>query len=81
MLRTLLRIFNFFVPIDVLSGVFLVFALENAMAAALGPIGIGGWIVVYFVGLVLVVVFQYYSADGEEMDEFEDALDDLNGND
>lgn len=74
-LRALLRALDFFVPMDVLLAVFMVFALENIVDALVGDVGLHVWIVLYMVGVVMLGVAHYFSADEDERDEFEEDVD------
>lgn len=81
-LRALLRVIDFFIPVDVLSAVLLVFAMENVLeyyfTIYVGESATGqAWLVVYVLGLLLVAALNVLSADAEEIDELEDDVDDL----
>jgi hypothetical protein len=69
-------IVDFFVPIDVLTSVLVVFSLENVVDAYVGAetVGVSGWILIAFVGLILV---NLASIEPEERDELEDHLEDM----
>jgi len=77
--RALLRIIDWFVPFEVFTAVFVVFALENVTdyyfslyvsEEVSGPI----WLVI---ALVAMVFLNFASADEEEREELEDDVDDL----
>lgn len=79
-LRALLRVIDFFVPVDVFTAVFVVFALENVADYYFSlyiPDGLSGpvWLVIAVIGLALL---NLASADAEELDELEDDLEDIN---
>lgn len=69
-------ILNFFVPFEVVSGVGLIFAMENIVEAWLetGQVPVI-WIYVYIVFALGIGVVRYYTADESELDELEDDLD------
>lgn len=73
----ILRLIDHFLPLDVISSVFLVFALENVMELTLGEIGLVGWITVYVVGIVVVSALNLVSADEEEIEDIREDIDDV----
>lgn len=75
--RALFRIVDFFLPIEVLSSVLLIFAMENALASALGPVGPVGWLLVYGLGILVLFALQYASADDDELDDLAEDIRDL----
>ena len=77
--RALLRIIDWFVPFEVFTAVFVVFALENVTDYYFSlyvPEGVSGplWLVI---ALVAMVFLNFASADEEERDELEDNVEDL----
>lgn len=75
--RALVRILDFFIPLEVLSSVLMVFVAENILDSLVGPIGLYGWLTIYLVGVLVVSGLRYVSADDDELDELEDDLEDL----
>lgn len=77
--RAALRVIDFFIPVDVATSVFVVFALENAVSYYLEPLipqtQVGPvWLLIALLAMLLLNVA---SADEEEMDELEEDLDDV----
>lgn len=75
--RALVRILDFFIPLEVLSSVLMVFVAENILDSLVGSIGLYGWLTIYLVGVLVVSGLRYVSADDDELDELEDDLEDL----
>ena len=77
--RAIIRVVDFFVPMDVFTAVFVVFALENVADYYFSlyvPDGLSGpmWLGIAVVALALL---NLASADEEEMDELEEDLEDI----
>lgn len=80
--RAFLRVIDFFVPMEVLSAVFLIFALENVIDIVVSihlpeasPLGV--WVAIYLIGVLVMGLANYYSADEEELEELGDDLEEL----
>lgn len=78
-LRALLRIIDFFIPVDVFTAVFVVFALENVANHYFSlyvPDGFSGpaWLVIAIIAMAFLNIA---SADDEEMDGLEEDIDDV----
>lgn len=81
-LRALLRVIDFFIPIEVLSAVLMVFALENVIDyyfTLYVPEHLMGraWLAVYIVGLLIIAGLNLAAADEDELDELEEDVIDL----
>jgi len=78
-IRALLRVIDHFIPIDVLTAVFVVFSLENVTdhyfslyvpQELSGPV----WLVIALIGMAML---NLASADDEEIDELEEDIDEF----
>lgn len=76
-LRALLDILDFFVPLEVLTSVFLVFVGEMIFEMVVGEVSLMILLVIYLVGIALTSVLRYLSADDEEMADLVADIDDL----
>lgn len=76
-LNGLFGVIDFFVPLEVLSSVFLVFVAENILEQVVGDLGLYGWLAVYGIGLAVVSVMRYVGADEDERAELSDDFDQL----
>jgi hypothetical protein len=80
-LSGLAAVLDFFLPMEVLSSVLLIFAMENVLETAVSEtIGSGGgavWVVIYILGLSSVAALNYVGADEDERDDLHDDLDDV----
>jgi archaellum biogenesis protein FlaJ (TadC family) len=80
-LSGLAAVVDFFIPMEVLSSVLLIFAMENVLNTAVAAtVGDGNgmvWVLVYIAGLSAVSALNYVSADDDELEEFHDDLDDV----
>ena len=79
---SLIGIFDFFIPSDVLSSVLLVFAMENLLDYGFNSyipatFQTLSWILIYIFGLVAISVINYKTADEDELDELNDDLNAL----
>lgn len=87
--RSLLRVVDFFLPLDIITAVvaggLAVFAVENLLDAYIRThVPEQHWNVVWFLvavsGVIILSLFNLMSADKEEIDELEEEIDDvLNG--
>lgn len=81
-LQAVLRVIDFFFPLEVISAVLLIFAMENVLDYYIqlylgdGATGLA-WLVVYLVGVTLVSLLNYIQADEAERNELEDDWDDI----
>lgn len=81
-LRALLRVFDFFVPVEVLSAVLMVFAMENVLdyyVMTLVPPdqSANAWILVYLLGAASIGLMNLLTAETDDLEELADDLDDL----
>lgn len=76
-LRAILDIVDFFVPLEVLTSVFLVFVGEMIFERVVGEVGLVTLLLIYLSGIVLTSVLRYLTADDEEREELEDDIEDL----
>ena len=76
-LRALLDILDFFVPLEVLTSVFLVFVGEMIFERVVGEVGVMTLLLIYIGGVALTSVLRYLSADSEEREDLADDIDDL----
>jgi len=76
-LRALLDILDFFVPLEVLTSVFLVFVGEMIFERVIGEVGVMTLLLIYIGGIALTSVLRYLSADSEEREYLADDIDDL----
>ena len=81
-LRALAGILNFFIPAEVLSAVLLVFTMENVLDFLFSefvPKSLqgAGWILIYLIGVVFISALNYTTANDEEIEDFNDDLDDF----
>jgi len=76
-LRALLDILDFFVPLEVLTSVFLVFVGEMIFERVIGEVGVMTLLLIYIGGIALTSVLRYLSADSEEREDLADDIDDL----
>lgn len=79
--QAIIRVLDFFVPVDVLSAVLLVFAMENVLESYVTTYvdqtsGLF-WLGVYICGLLLVALLNYVSADDHERAELGADVDDV----
>lgn len=77
--RAIIRIIDFFIPFNIITAVFVVFALENVVShyfALYIPPRFSGpaWIIIAILGLALMNIA---SADEEEIDELEEDIEDI----
>lgn len=75
-------IVDFFIPAEVISSVLLVFTMENILNYAFsqfvpGNAEIAGWLTVYLLGIGAVGLFNYITADEDELEDLENDFDDL----
>jgi len=75
--RAVLDILDFFVPLEVLTSVFLVFVGEMIFEQVVGEVGLTSLLLIYLGGIVLTSVLRYLTADEEEREELGDDIDDL----
>jgi len=71
-------VLNFFVPFEVVSGIGLVFTMENIVDAWLSTGEVPMiWLQVYIVFALEIGVVTYLSADEEALEELADDLDEI----
>lgn len=71
-------VLNFFVPFEVVSGIGLVFAMENIVDAWLSTGEVPMiWVQIYLVFAAGIGVITYLSADEEELEELADDLEEI----
>lgn len=75
--RALLDVLDFFVPLEVLTSVFLVFVGEMIFEEVVGEVSLVILLVIYLSGIVLTSALRYLTANEDELDDLEDDLDDL----
>jgi len=77
-LKAIAGVLNFFIPFEVVSGIGLVFAMENVVDAWLttGTVPMI-WVYVYIVFALGIGLVTYLSADEEELEELSDDLDEI----
>lgn len=76
-LRALLDILDFFVPLEVLTSVFLVFVGEMVFEQIVGTASLESLLLIYLLGIVLTSTLRYLTADEDERAELDEDLDDL----
>lgn len=76
-IRAIIDIIDFFVPLEVLTSVFLVFVGELIFEAVVGAVALPALVGIYLLGILLTSALRYLSADEDEISELEDDLDDL----
>lgn len=77
-IRAILGVLDFFIPVDVVLAVMLVFAMENIVETLIGgnP-GLAVWVALYVLGILVLSASNYLSADEEELEDLNEDLEDL----
>lgn len=76
-LRSLIRVIDFFVPLEVLTSVFLIFVGELIFEKVVGSVSLPTLFGIYLTGIALTSALRYLSADEDEIDDLENDFDDL----
>lgn len=76
-LRALLDILDFFVPLEVVTSIFLIFVGEMIFERIIGEVSVTTLVMIYLAGIFVTSILRYLSADEEEREDLTDDIDDL----
>jgi hypothetical protein len=73
----IIDIIDFFVPLEVVTSVLLVFVAELIFEAVIGAVALPILVLIYLVGILVTSGLRYMSADESEVEDLMDDIDDL----